>query len=132
MADSDFTFTRKPETRGGFLKRRDSLGDQLNRALYQVVERKTLRPDIFAMDDAWEFFRQMRVHVQEGTKCMLSVKEERGRYKVTQILLNAQDEPIPQTTKAYWGRTVEARQLDESVVKYLGDGTARIMKMPEL
>ena len=132
MADSDFEVQGKPETWGGFLQRRDSLGDKLGRALYRAVDRRELRPEVFAMDDAWEFFREMRGRVPEGVKCMLSVRLSQGRYVVTQILMNEREEPIPQTTAAWWGRTVEARRLDPSVTRFLGDGTARIMEMSKL
>lgn len=124
----DFDFGPQQGLQGGPIQRKDTLGDKLGRVLGTVTD--PVLP-VFTMNDAWQFFSMLREKVPAGKKCMFSVKQERGRYSITQILLDAGNEPIRQTTKAYWGRTVKAQRLDPSVTEYLGNGTARIMELLE-
>lgn len=106
--------------------RKDSFLDAIQRKLAAVVLREE-KTRVFTMQDAKNYFLQMRQSHPQACGSLIHVESQSRGYEIIQLLLDGSGEPLANTTKELVGRKVYAKTMEQAVVDCLGQESGFVM-----
>lgn len=126
MAMYDFTagFSLNKQSRSRV--RKDSLLDATVRGIRSFTEKNSVL-QVFHMEDAYDYFSQLRVSHPEGERCLMNIESQKAGWRINLVLLDAQLNPIKTTTKEVYGRQFRVQELDEDVLHFMNGAASRIL-----
>lgn len=107
--------------------------NHMGKVLYnEVLGRKDTHLEEFTFLEAWKFFIEMAMENQRIVMCALGIERKGDHYKINQVMLDKNMEPIQKKGEFVVGRNIQAYSLDEAMVEYMDGEMYRMMKLEVL
>lgn len=106
---------------------KDILLDFLTEQLFKAER----HPETVDMQQLMAFYLNTRKKVPGAVRCLLEVKfdEAQNCYIITQVMLDADNQPVRQRPGEVWGQRLYAKRLEDDVHEYLKGETSRVMDL---
>ena len=119
---------------GSVGNRFSDLIETMENELYKKVFRQEVEKKIITLQEIRDFFEKQKLVVEGAEKCMISVnleieldpKGSPDKYKVRQIILDAEGNPINKTANSYYGRTLVCDDIELDLLKLM-NGNKKII-----
>lgn len=103
--------------------------ESLELGLWKLVGGEALRPKLFTMKDARRFLFDCSEEDPKVDGCVLSITHKKGKYEVTQLMVDREGHIIKASANTYLGRQMIASAIDDSVVEFMDGETRKILKL---
>lgn len=107
--------------------RRDTVQDRLERFVSGIM-RKRINFKVLTYGELYGYMMQQIKEHEGCSGCVIHIEGERGRYNVTQALVDSEDNLLYTTTRECYGRKLTANALDAQVIQFMDGEHTAIMR----
>lgn len=109
------------------MKRFEDLGVRLGETLWNMLGGEETRPKVLTMANVKRYMYEVMEDNPMVVGCALSIERRGDHYEVIQLMIDSKEEAIKRG-RGYLGRTIQAQELDESIVSFMnGEKQQKLM-----